>query len=56
MIEIINKVTNEKALENAVKRFRERGIILPTFEQQRNPELIPDKIKKSIKKHWIMGD
>lgn len=49
MIEIINKVTNEKALENAVKRFRERGIILPTFEQQRNPELIPDKIKNQLK-------
>jgi cysteine synthase len=49
MIEIINKVTNEKALENAVNRFRERGIILPTFEQQRNPDLIPDKIKNQLK-------
>lgn len=49
MIQTIDKVTNEKALANAVKRFKERGIILPTFEQQRNPELIPQKIKDQLK-------
>ncbi len=49
MIPIIDKVTNEKALQNAVKRYKENGIILPTFEQQRNPELIPDKIKDQLK-------
>lgn len=49
MISIIDKVTNEKALQNAVKRYKENGIILPTFEQQRNPELIPDKIKDQLK-------
>lgn len=49
MIQLINKVANEKALENAVKRFKEKGIILPTFEQQRNPELIPQKIKDQLK-------
>jgi len=49
MIQPINKVTNEKALENAVKRFKERGIILPTFEQQRNPDLVPQKIKDQLK-------
>ena len=26
-----------------------RGIILPTFEQQRNPDLIPEKIKSRLK-------
>ncbi|MEI6048956.1 MAG: pyridoxal-phosphate dependent enzyme [Bacteroidota bacterium] len=50
MIQLIDKITNEKALNNAVKRFKERGIILPTFEQQRNPELIPGKIKEQLKK------
>lgn len=50
MIKTIDKVTNEKALQNAVKRFKERGIILPTFKQQRNPELIPRKIKDQLKK------
>ena len=49
MIDIINKVTDQKALDNAVKRFKERGIILPTFKQQQNPELIPQKIKDQLK-------
>ena len=49
MIELINKVTNEKALENAVERYRKHGIILPTFAQQKNPELIPEKIKGKLK-------
>jgi len=49
MIRPIDKVTNEKALENAVKVYKERGIILPTFEQQKNPEIIPDKIKDELK-------
>ena len=41
MIEPIDKVTSEKTLENAIRRFRERGIIPPTFGQQRDPGLIP---------------
>ncbi|MBN2662515.1 MAG: pyridoxal-phosphate dependent enzyme [Bacteroidales bacterium] len=49
MIELITKIKNEKVLENAVKRYKELGIILPTFEQQRNPDLIPEKIKESLK-------
>lgn len=49
MIPIIDKITNEKALQNAVTRFKEKKIILPTFEQQRNPDLIPNKIKDQLK-------
>jgi len=49
MIRPIDKITSETALENAVSRFRERGIILPTFEQQRKPELIPEKISAKLK-------
>jgi len=49
MIQPIDKITSETALENAVNRFRERGIILPTFEQQRHPELIPEKITARLK-------
>ncbi|MDZ7635133.1 MAG: pyridoxal-phosphate dependent enzyme [Bacteroidales bacterium] len=49
MIHPIDKITSETALENAVNRFRERGIILPTFEQQRHPELIPEKITARLK-------
>ena len=48
MIRPIDKITSETALENAVSRFREKGIILPTFEQQRNPDLIPEKIKARL--------
>ena len=49
MIEPVDKVTNDRALQNAVNCFRERGIILPTFEQQKNPDLIPEKIKSRLK-------
>ncbi len=49
MIPTISKVTNEKALQNTVARFKERGIILPTFKQQQNPDLIPGKIKDQLK-------
>ena len=49
MIQPIDKITSETALENAVNRFRERGIILPTFEQQRHPELVPEKITARLR-------
>jgi len=49
MIQIIDKITDPKARANAIKRFREKQIILPTFAQQRNPELVPDKIKNKLK-------
>lgn len=49
MIEIIDKVTNSEVLERAVKRYREKGIILPTFKQMENPSLIPNKIVKQLK-------
>lgn len=35
-------------LENTIKRARERNIIIPTFAQMKNPDLIPDKIKKEL--------
>jgi len=35
--------------ERAIKRARERNIIIPTFAQQRNPALIPDRIKAELK-------
>lgn len=49
MIHLVKNIVNENALQNAVKRFKERGIILPTFAQQRNPETIPTKIKDKLK-------
>jgi len=35
-------------LENTIKRARERNIIIPTFAQMRNPELVPEKIKQEL--------
>ncbi len=49
MIKPIVEITNSKAVDNAVERFKQRGIILPTFKQMRNPELIPEKIKEALK-------
>jgi cysteine synthase len=36
-------------LERTIQRVRERNIIIPTFEQMRNPNLVPDKIKEELK-------
>ncbi|OFX18319.1 MAG: pyridoxal-5-phosphate-dependent protein subunit beta [Bacteroidetes bacterium GWA2_31_9] len=49
MIELINKVTNPEVRKKAVERFKERGIILPTFKQMQNPDLIPGKVKDKLK-------
>ncbi|OLS18439.1 MAG: Cysteine synthase [Candidatus Heimdallarchaeota archaeon LC_3] len=47
---LIDLTINDKQLENAVKRAREQNIIIPTFAQQKNPDLIPKKIKDELKK------
>ncbi len=49
MIEISDHVIDEKVLDSTARRFRERGIILPTFAQQENPELIPGAIKDRLR-------
>ena len=49
MIQIIDKVVNTSVRDNAVKRFKEKGIVLPTFAQMSNPELIPEEIKDKLK-------
>jgi cysteine synthase A len=38
----------EDRLMRTVDRVRERNIIIPTFAQQKNPELIPQKIKNEL--------
>jgi len=40
--------TSEQILENTIKRCREKKIIIPTYKQMRNPELVPDKIKAKL--------
>ena len=39
----------ELVLKNTIQRCKERGIILPTYKQMRNPELIPEKIREELK-------
>ncbi len=46
---MINLKINEEKLKKTVKRARENNIILPTFKQMKNPELIPEKIKEKLK-------
>jgi len=46
---MIDLIINQEQLEKTVKRAREKNIIIPTFKQMKNPELIPDDIKKKLK-------
>jgi cysteine synthase A len=41
--------SREKVLENTVKRCRERNIIIPTYEQMRNPGKVPPGIVEELK-------
>ena len=38
----------EQVLANTIQRCKEKNILLPTYEQMRNPELIPEKVKKEL--------
>jgi len=46
---MIDLTKHEEQLERTVERARERNIVIPTFEQMKNPDLIPDKIKKELR-------
>ena len=46
----IDLTISEKELEGAVRRARERNIIIPTFAQQRDPSKIPARIKEELSK------
>ena len=47
---MIDLSIDKKQLERTVQRARERNIIIPTFAQMKNPDLIPDSVKKELKK------
>ena len=49
MIPFTDKVVDSEVLQKAIDRYREKGVILPTFAQMQNPELVPDKIKEKLK-------
>ena len=47
---MIDLTMNEKVLENAITRARERDIIIPTFEEQKRPKkLVPQKYQDELK-------
>lgn len=46
---MIDLTINEEQLGRTVERAREKNIIIPTFVQMKNPELIPEKVKKKLK-------
>lgn len=39
---------NDEVVKNTVNRAKQKNIIIPTFAQQQNPDLIPEKIKKQV--------
>src|SRR5512137_1400866 len=49
MIPITDHVVDPAVLDKAVAHFRSRNIILPTFAEQRDPRLIPGKIKDKLR-------
>jgi hypothetical protein len=48
MSKIIKRLHPE-VIKKTAARCRERGIVLPTFKQLRNPDLIPPAIKRKLK-------
>jgi cysteine synthase len=45
---MIDLTLDEKGLEKAITRAREKNIIIPTFRQQKSPSFIPDQIKQML--------
>ena len=48
MSKIVKKIDHE-VRKNTIKRCQEKNIIIPTYAQLRNPELIPEGIKEELK-------
>jgi len=40
---------NEQVIEKVIERAREKNIIIPTFEEMRNPEKLQKVLNKSSK-------
>ena len=46
---MIDLKVEEKQRKRNIERCRERGIILPTYEQMRDPSKVPESIKKDLR-------
>ncbi len=47
---MIDLTLNEKQIAKNAEHCKKRGILLPTYEEMRNPEKIPEDIKNELKK------
>jgi cysteine synthase A len=45
----IDLTMHPERLENTMRRVRERNIIVPTYAQMKNPDLIPAKVKEDLR-------
>ena len=45
---MINLSIEQETLKRSVKRAQEQNLVIPTFEQMKNPDLIPDSIKGTL--------
>lgn len=48
-MKMIDLTMNKTGLAHNIEKARENNIIIPTFAQMKNPELIPEKIKEKLK-------
>ncbi|RLE23650.1 MAG: pyridoxal-5-phosphate-dependent protein subunit beta, partial [Acidobacteria bacterium] len=46
---MIDLTVNKAQLEKTAERCRERGIVLPTFDQMKHPSTVPDWAKEELK-------
>ncbi len=46
---MIDLTVHEEQLQRTVQRCRDRNIIIPTFEQMKNPSKVPQKIKDQLR-------
>ena len=46
---MIDLTMHEEQLKHAIDRAKERNILIPTFAQMQNPQLVPEKVKKALK-------
>jgi cysteine synthase len=50
---MIDLTPHEKQLEHAVARARERGIVIPTFAQMKDPSRIPQSVKAQLREKGL---
>jgi cysteine synthase len=49
MIKLIDHIVDKDIRQKAIRQLRDKGIILPTFKQMRDPDLIPERIHSELK-------